>query len=146
MARRPGAVTAGEQGEAVLQSPRHLLCGKGSHPRRRQLDRQRDAVQPAADLRDRRPAFGGQHELRSRLARALGEELHGVTLSHGRDAQHHLAGDSQRLPARRQDPQPGTVGQERRYQAGAGVVEVLAVVDYQQALPRTKEIPQRLFQ
>ena len=49
-----------------------MLCGGNSDPRRRQLDRQRQPVQPVADLGDRRRVLVGDREIGLyRLARSM---------------------------------------------------------------------------
>jgi hypothetical protein len=62
---------ARQQPQPVVQPRRHLLGRQRRHPRRRQLDRQRDAVQPPADLRHRRRVLGGEGEVRPGRGRAL---------------------------------------------------------------------------
>ena len=54
VARQRGAAAAGEQPEAVVEARGELLDGHRPQPRGGQLDRQRQAVEPPADLRDRR--------------------------------------------------------------------------------------------
>jgi hypothetical protein len=49
LARQRGAATAAEQAEAIGQPLDDLLDREHASPDRRQLDRQREAVQPAAD-------------------------------------------------------------------------------------------------
>ena len=61
LARQRGAAAAGQQPEAVVQPRGDLLRRKHLDARGRQLDRQRDAVQPVADLRD-----GGRIGVRQR--------------------------------------------------------------------------------
>ena len=61
--RRPAA--AGQQAEAVVQAGGDLLHREGPDPRGGQLDRQRDAVQPGADLPDQRRVPLGQRERRA---------------------------------------------------------------------------------
>jgi hypothetical protein len=51
-AARAVPCTAGEQPEALVEQARDLARSHGDDPRGRELDRQRDAVEPAADLRD----------------------------------------------------------------------------------------------
>ena len=65
------AAAAGQQPEAVVQPRRDLLHRQRLHPRRRQLDRQRDAVQPLADLRHGRRVLLRECELgRPQVARS----------------------------------------------------------------------------
>ena len=65
---RQRAAAAGEQAKAIIQPRGNLGHRQHRHARRRQLDRQRDAVEAPADLRDRRGVAGIRP--RSRAARA----------------------------------------------------------------------------
>ena len=56
------AASAGEQLEALVEACRDVGRGHDRDPRRGQLDRQRDAVEPAADLGDRRRVRLVEHE------------------------------------------------------------------------------------
>ena len=64
----------------VGQAKRSSSASGGSRfdPRGGQLDRQRQAVQPAADLGDDRRVVAGEREVRVRGARALDEQAHAV--------------------------------------------------------------------
>ena len=73
------AVTAGEQLEAVVQFRADLLRGEQLHARRRQLDRQRDAIQAATDLAHRLCGPLVQYEVRRNHSRALYEQLYRFT-------------------------------------------------------------------
>ena len=65
LARQRGAAAAGQHAKTLVEFLRQLSGRENLYPRRRQLDRQRDAVEPPADLRDDRRALVGQLELRS---------------------------------------------------------------------------------
>ena len=64
--RQRRAAAAGQEPEPVVEASRDLGGRQRADPRGGQLDRQRDAIQPAADLRDRVRVGGGQLEARLR--------------------------------------------------------------------------------
>jgi hypothetical protein len=74
--RRPGAVAAGQQAHAIVQAVEDLPRGQRPDPRRRQLQRQRDAVQAGADPGDYGGVLGRQLEFGIRGPGAVQEELH----------------------------------------------------------------------
>ena len=79
MALERGAAAAREQAEALVE-PRHEIVGRQrAHPRRRELDRERDAVEAPAQLRRPRSTFVvGEREVGLRVARAVDEQLHRI--------------------------------------------------------------------
>ena len=82
--RRPGA--AGQQAEPVAQPGGELLGPEQPHARGRQLDGQREAVQPRADLGHGGRVPVGQRERRDRGPGALDEEADGVVRAGARPA------------------------------------------------------------
>ena len=52
MARQRGAAARGEEAEGVVEAPGDLLGPERPHARRGELDGEREAVEPAADLGD----------------------------------------------------------------------------------------------
>ena len=64
-----------EQAEPVRQAIVDLLHGQDPRPDRRELDRERQTVEPPADVHDRHPVGVGQLEPARRCRRPLGEEL-----------------------------------------------------------------------
>ena len=147
--RRPAA--AGQQPEAVVQPGGDLLDRQRRHPRRRQLERQRDAVQPPADLRHRRrvrrrsarspaaPARARSTKRRTAAMRARSLAPAAVAASGQRAAtararsSRRRCRSGSRLVARIR--RPGQAAQQRLGQRGAGVDQVLAVVQHQQQAP-----------
>ncbi len=124
--------------------------------RRRQLERQRQPLQPPTDRRDRDRVRIGEGELGAGGPAARHEEargggsgdidrarLPGIGHSQRRQRELVLAGEAQRGPARHQDPQPGAVrqqiGDERR-----GLQQVLEVVQDEEDLPGTEMAHDRL--
>ncbi len=77
LSRRQVAWPAGQQAEAVVHALEHRLRRKQAAARGGELDRQRQTVEPAADLADRPAVVLGEREVVSRLLRALCEELNG---------------------------------------------------------------------
>jgi len=115
--RRVAAVCR-EHHETALQPPGQLGRGHRRYPRRRQLDRQGDPVQPPDHRRDRRRVLGRHRETGLDRGRAVGEQPHRLRLRDGRQAgagagqlqrrhrREPLPADPQALPAGRQDHQP----------------------------------------
>ncbi len=149
MARQGRATAPREQAEPVRQAIVDLLHGQDPRPDRRELDRERQAVEPPADVHDRHPVGGGELEPAGGRRRPLGEELDRlveaelveglVALRAGQlqrcDRDDVLARDRQRLPARGDHPHarcsPEDVGHEQR----GSLEQVLAVVHQEQQLP-----------
>ena len=75
-----GAASAHQEAEPVAQAVEDLLHRKRSSPNCRKLDRQRQAIQPPADVGDRRPIRRGQLECPRRCGRPLDEEHHRFVL------------------------------------------------------------------
>ena len=108
-----GAPRAGEHPEALGQPLGELRRAHRPHPRRRQLERERHAVEPDADLGDRGAVVVVEHEVRLRRPGPLHEQLHrgarrrasssgSSTLRRHRQRRHrphHLGGDAERLAA-----------------------------------------------
>ena len=122
--------------------------------RRRELDRQRKAVERPADPRhgprDRRT----DDESAVRRKRALQEHLYGGAVGDlllrlaGRqrkriDLEHLLAADPQGSPAGNEHSEPGRTPEQLRGQDGRGH-QVLEVVDHQQQLAVTEVVRQRV--
>ena len=153
---RGGAVPSGQEAETVVQALGQLAWTEHRHAGRRQLDGQGDAVQPAADREHVPGVLGAERESGLPEAGPLDEQAHGPVALHrfqgrhhlralagpaqdvilrrgqGRDAVGHLTGHPQGLLAGGQELQSGAGPQERIGQAGAGVQDVLAVVQHQQ--------------
>ncbi len=126
-----------------------MLQSEGSHPGRCQLDRQRDAVQPAADFPERRCVGGSQLKVgQSRLCPVY-EQLHRFELklcfevgrggsncmwnTHRRNPPGRLSGTAERLATGRQDAHAWAHAEQRVRDMSRSVDDVLAVVEDQQA-------------
>jgi hypothetical protein len=53
LTRHCRTAAAGEQPKALIQARGDLLCGQRLDPRRRELERERNPVEPSTDLHDR---------------------------------------------------------------------------------------------
>jgi hypothetical protein len=137
------ARAAGQQHQPVGQARQQCLGRQHAHARRRQLERQRQPVQPPADLDDRLRVVGRQHEGRAHCLRPRDEELHrgclrqprGIGAVRQRQRRHRvflLGGQAQRHAAGGQHRQV-RAGVEQRADERGGVDEMLEVVEHQQA-------------
>lgn len=116
------------------------------HPRRGQLDRERDSVELAADFSGVGARAGVELEGRLQAAHPLGEQVHGIACGGGFGRGHHLVAvhrqwpepphplgsQAQRLLAGGQQVQRGGRVEQRLRQRGHSGHEVLAVVEHQQ--------------
>ena len=117
---------AGEQREAVVEPGQQLVHAERAHPPCGELQRERKAVEPPADRRDRgrggriedEPGRGGRSPRGEQPGGAGG--AHGLELAAARgqrqrrDLAEHLARNPERLPARGEDPQAGCDPQQLR--------------------------------
>jgi hypothetical protein len=129
------------------------------HARRRELECQRHAVEPDADLGHRLARRVVEHEVVLHRAGAVDEQLHrgdlGKVLERlvatARYRQrwnrpHDLGGDSKGLPARRQHLHVRAPAQDELDELTRGVEHVLAVVEHEQDLLRREELDDRVRQ
>ncbi len=144
--RERRAVAARQQPETVVQAGGNGLDADRAHARGGELDRQRDAIQPVADLRDVRGVVLGQVKRRLRGDRALDEKPCGVRLGDFRKRGFALriGNDERRQRIRRlaANVQPLAAGRENLYarqrlqqfrcEFRAGVDQMLAVVEDEQ--------------
>ena len=145
---RQVAAATSEQAQRVFQPGQDRLRRQQLDPRRGQLDGQRQAVQPAGDLRDGRRVPLVDREVRRHRGGPLGEQAHrlagGQPFGRGpgarirdrerRDRAFLLAGDPQRRAAADQDAQRTGLPQQPGHGRGAGQ-QVLEVVQDEQDLP-----------
>ena len=99
---------AGEQGEALVEPGRQRLDADRADPRRRQLDRQRQPVEPAADLGHRPDGTIVQLEPGSRFGGTVDEQLNSGSWASspvsaagarsGGEQMDRLAGQPERFP------------------------------------------------
>ena len=74
MARQRAAIAAGEHTKPLVDPFAQLFWTEHLHPRSGQLDRQRNAVQPPADVGDNRRVLVGQCKSVNDAARTLDEQ------------------------------------------------------------------------
>ena len=139
--RRAGC--RGEQVERPVEPARDLADADVAGPRGGQLDGQRKAVQPAADVGDRavphEVAVGRRHPDRPGAFR---EERHRGREREGENGEQHLALDGETLPAGRDDVQAGGEVQQVRHERCDLLDQVLAVVQHHRG-PSTGQEPAR---
>jgi hypothetical protein len=142
---------ARQETEAIVHTLRDLLHAHRAHARRRQFDRQRDAVQTTTGLRDGSGVLSGQAEVGSMGARPLQEQPHGVILRDDRrkvflsgrqlirirrqqrgHAPGMLAGNMERFPAGCQYLHLRTGAQQGLRQRRAGLHDMFTVVQKQE--------------
>ena len=138
----------GQQRKDVLQALSDALRGQQAHFRGSQLDRQRQAVEPSADVRDGVRVLGGEGELRLGRLGAIDEQLDGRRTArtfhaHGPgafgcpqcpDLVDLLAPDAQHDPAGHQEAREGRDGVQPN-ELGGGIHDLLEVVEHDQDLP-----------
>jgi hypothetical protein len=130
--RRPAGDRVGQAGQDLLRRAPADLRG-------RQLDRQRQPVEAAADLGDH--AGLGAVRVGHGNPGARGEERHGVVRRERRHRERHLAADVERLPAGREHPLPRRGAEEAADQLRAGGQLRLAAVEDQQRAPGARRPP-----
>src|SRR5262249_27862413 len=120
--RQSGSAAASQQSESIVQAKRDFFSRNGLHSSRGKLDRQRNAVEPSANLCDGGRIPGSQLKIGNDGSGAIDEEPHGWTLSEcveriqilvrrhreGWHAPRRLASNTQAFTARRQNVQVGT--------------------------------------
>ena len=146
--RQGGLAAAGEQSKAITQPRSNLLDGEDLHPHGGQFERQRYAVQAAADLGDALRVGCIDAELRIDPPGAIHEQPHGLggrdrlvigrrRRRHGERPQrdHLLPGNAQALAAGHDEPQFGARRQQCLCDLRRGPDHVLAVVEHDQHAP-----------
>ena len=78
LARERRARSSSQEAEAMIQPAIDLFDGERSHPRRRQLDRQRDPIEPMADGNERRGVLVGDTKVPADPDGAIDEKLQGL--------------------------------------------------------------------
>lgn len=137
-----------------------LLDRQHFESRRPQLDRQRNPVQPAANLGDGLGVRFGHGKPGLNQTGPVDKQTHRLALRHGigrerlsrvRQRQRGDAPDgfsihAERFPAGHQDVQPRRRAQQRLDQRRTGGDQVLTVIEQQQELPGTEVVRQRFDQ
>jgi hypothetical protein len=153
-----GLAPPGQQAVAVIEPFQDLLRRQHPRPRRSQLDRQRDPIQPLAQASHYRTIVWRDGETRHHGGRPLGEQSYRLVLDQGprsrmpitiRDRQWgHLQDlltlNVEELPARGEDPQTLRVAEQLGGQDSARIAQMLAVVQHQQQLLVRQILQQRV--
>ena len=146
LAREDGAGAAREEMEAIVELEGDALGGHLATTSGGELQRERDAIEAMADLRDRRGVRIGDHERRAGAARAIDEQADRLVLRQrgyrqdrlGRrsrqrtDPPRDLARNAERLAGSREHLHGAVLCQERRGEPGTRFDEVLTVVQHQE--------------
>ncbi len=138
LARQCGPAPAGQQREALVEPGDDLREREIARAARRQLERERNAVEALAERRRVRSVGIGQAGIAGevRFGQAIGEQVErrpGFRFERERlDAQDALAVDPQRFARRRQHDHARAVAHQPLRHAGALVDQVLAVVEQHQ--------------
>jgi hypothetical protein len=127
---RDPAPSPGEETKAVRQPLEQLGRSKLTDPSSRQLDRQRDAIEPFADTRHRFGRRGIKVEAGPGFGRPSREELHSLGARvERRNEIDLLARDAEGFTARRHHPAGTGTGEYGLGQLAARIDEVLTVVE-----------------
>ena len=153
VARREPASTRNRSGRRAGE----LVRAHRAHARRRQLERERHAVEPDAELGDGAPVAlvegevglgrgGPGHEQLHRGDRGeVGQRLVGVARHRQRRHRpHQLGRDAERLPAGGEDLHLRAPLQHQVDQLAGGVDHVLAVVEHQEEAARREHVDDRV--
>ena len=157
---REVARPAAEQAQPVAQSIPEHVGREQAQARRRQLDRQGQAVQAAADLGHGRSVVVGQLEVGPDDLRPIHEQLdclvaadpaRGRSLApfrrqgERRDRVHLLCPHVERLPAGREHRQPGALAEQAGDHAGR-FGDLLEVVEHEQRSPVPEPVDELVLQ
>ena len=149
MTARRDARAGGQQPEAIVELRSQSIDTQQRHSRRCQLDRERDAIEPAADIdHDWQGAFS-QHEPRSRGLRARDEQRdradvarnvdrHVGRQGQGGEANHLFVRQAQRLLAGGQHSHRRGIAPQGGNDFGDAVEQVFAVVEDEQHPTRSQ--------
>ena len=148
-----GTSPTGQEPEAFVETSRDLGRAHGDDSRRRgELDRERDAVEPSAQLPDRGAGRRVEHEGRIHRLRAIDEQSPGVApderlevrrrVGYGKRAQrsHVLAVDREALAAGCQDADLWRFPQHRIDEPRRGIEQVFAVVQHEEQSLAAQEL------
>ena len=156
LARQGRARAAGQKGETLVEPGVQLGHRHDPQAGSGQLDGQRNAVEPPADAADNRSGPLVPGERHPVLRGAVGEEPHGLGVAdrlhvivvgrrvHGRNPVDALAVDAERLTAGREQRDVRAIPQQRVRELGAGVDDVLAVVQQHQQAPLADRLDERV--
>jgi hypothetical protein len=150
----------GEDRQAPLQPVEDRRRGQELHPGGRELDAQRQAIEPARDFGHGARVVVGHGEARRNGSRALNEQGDGLDLAQDtegwelarirdvqwRDRELLLTGDAQHRPARDEDVKLRGDGEELGDNGRTSLDHLLEVVEDQQQLAMLDELPDALLE
>jgi hypothetical protein len=142
--RRGVAMPGDQQPEPVVEPGEELVHAQGPDAGRRQLQRQRNPVEPPAQPRDGLGVTLVEAETRRGRTGAHDEQLYGAGLRQRRYRPDDLAGQHEGFPAGHQDAQSGSGLEHLGGQLGDLVDQVLAVVKDQQHPAGTQRLGQQV--
>ncbi len=148
-----------QEPQSVPESIPQDLRREDAQVRRGELDRQRQAVEPAADLGHDRGVVIGQLEIGADTARPIDEELHRLELADpvsrdlpvdGRQAERRdrvdpLRPNAQRLSAGGQDRQSRALAQQPGHEVGC-LGHLLEIVEHEEHLSTAQAIDELILQ
>mgnify|MGYP007135457263 CR=1 FL=1 len=151
--RQVGAARVGQEAKAIVEPIGDLIDRQGLEPRGGELDRQRDAVETAADPRQSRGVLRRHRKRGINRGRALRKQPHRLARHQGRPGRHdgrrrHREGGDvkrlllrhgQRLAARCQDAHGRARFEDRANEVRGGGADVFATVEDQQEMFRGGE-------
>jgi hypothetical protein len=128
-----------QQLEAPVEVLRDLAGRQRADPRRRELDRQRQPVQPLADVRHGLGVAVAQIEVPDREPRPVREHLHRLGAERA-ERDHLLALHAERLAARGHDAHVGHRLDHALHEVGRALQHVLAVVQHEQQVAAVEHL------
>ena len=134
LARFDRARSARQHGEPVVEAIDEVVDRRRAQPCGRQLDRQREPVEPRAELHQSL----GRSVIERRACRVgagpLDEQLDRIGLRQRREGEGELTGDRERLATRGEDADVGAPDEDPVHDGCSVGHDVLAVVDHQQQI------------
>ena len=146
LARHHRAAATREETEPIVECVGDAVRVHDPDAGCRELQRERQTVQPSTDARHRLELLLVGREPAPRLVRALHEERHCRRLVERRNPPRDLPGDTERLTARRHDVQVRDANEERVEHACGPVEHLLAVVEDEQRLAAAQLLHQGVDQ
>ena len=152
MSRDTVAVPGGNHAQAIIEAGEDLGRRERPDARRRELDGERETIEPSAEASDGHRVRLGELERRARRPRAVDEQADGLgrrdaprrrvgcgKRQHGNQPR-TLVGHTERLATGGEDAEAGTLVQQPMDEGRTRVDQVLAVVDHEQKLRFAKGV------
>ena len=144
LTRHHRAAAAGKEPEPIVERVGDAARVHHADPRCRELQRQREAVEPSADPRDGLELLLVGCEAAPRLTRPLHEEGLRSLVVERRNPPRDFPGDTERLAARRHHAEIGHADEERVEHVGGPVEHLLAVVEHEERVAVAQLLHQRV--